>query len=306
MGGQYGVLPGWDWLEHGFAADDIYNMDTDLLAATPWSAASSSSQTSSLSAVAGAGTKESNAITGSIVGQRLPALIAEMQQRLETLENGSWFQDNTRSFDCYPIGTVLRLSQEFGALAGQALGMDITYGGDSSDVRMTGTSSPFDGAAQSEGARGLPTSSGGQGDTATVRLVLGGYLSLIRLYGLVLRHFEAHLSRIPSGSLSFAAGQGPRTGNMANASPTLQLGELPSAGAMPEVSRIHAALGMLLAALHDVEEQLGRGGEIARDMVVALLTQGSGVEPVKLRDGLGGLGEKVRSVKDLLREKMGL
>jgi hypothetical protein len=62
----------------------------------------------------------------------------------------------------------------------------------------------------------------------------------------------------------------------------------------------------LLTALHEVEEQLGQGGEIARDMVVTQLTQGSGLEPVKLQEALGGLGEKVRSVKELLREKMGL
>ncbi|KAL2160988.1 hypothetical protein VTH06DRAFT_8701 [Thermothelomyces fergusii] len=94
---------------------------------------------------------------------------------------------------------------------------------------------------------------------------------------------------------------------------TLELRELlPSGGAMADVSRIHAALGMLLAALHAVEAQLGQGGEVARAMAVAMLTQSCSKEEdgedksFALRDGLGGLGDQVRSVKELLREKMGL
>jgi hypothetical protein len=237
--------------------------------------------------------------TASVAGRRLPALIAEMQQRLEALENGAWLHDSAQSFDHYPIGAVLRLSQEFGALAGQVLGMAATYGGGGPDVGGLSMMVAGGGGSPYELGRGNPFMAEGGSSTATVLLVLGGYVFLVRLYGLVLGHFHAHLNRIPSGSLG---GPAPT----ATTSPTLQLGELPSGGAMPDVSRIHAALGMLLAALHSVEEQLGQGGELAREMVVSILTQGSGVEPAKLQDGFGDLGEKVRSVKELLREKMGL
>ncbi|KAH6845639.1 hypothetical protein B0I37DRAFT_189944 [Chaetomium sp. MPI-CAGE-AT-0009] len=298
-----GGMMDWDWLDHDFGGpNDLYCLDPELLATAPPSTSTGSPTTTR--PLGGDGTAamgDMTMSTASVAGRRLPALIAEMQQRLEALENGAWLHDSAHSLDHYPIGAVLRLSQEFGALAGQVLGLAATYGPDATSLQMMAAA----GAGAGVGAGvGVPYEAG-RGDgggsssnsTATVLLVLGGYVFLVRLYGLVLGHFHAHLNRIPSGSLG-----GPTPA----ASPTLQLGELPSGGAMPDVSRIHAALGMLLAALHSVEEQLGQGGEVAREMVLSILTQGSGLEPAKLQDGLGDLGEKVRSVKELLREKMGL
>jgi hypothetical protein len=291
----------WDWLDHDFNPNDLYCLDPELLASAPPSTSTSTgSPTRPLpDSTMTMGGDMSPLTTASVAGRRLPALIAEMQQRLEALENGAWLHDSAQSFDHYPIGAVLRLSQEFGALAGQVLGMAATYGGGGPDVGGLSMMVAGGGGSPYELGRGNPFMAEGGSSTATVLLVLGGYVFLVRLYGLVLGHFHAHLNRIPSGSLG---GPAPT----ATTSPTLQLGELPSGGAMPDVSRIHAALGMLLAALHSVEEQLGQGGELAREMVVSILTQGSGVEPAKLQDGFGDLGEKVRSVKELLREKMGL
>ncbi|KAK3299486.1 uncharacterized protein B0H64DRAFT_388629 [Chaetomium fimeti] len=293
-----GGMMDWDWLDHDFGGqNDLYCLDPELLATAPPST-STGSPTAHRSL--GDGTVAMGDIsmaTASFAGRRLPALIAEMQQRLETLENGAWLQDSAQSFDHYPIGAVLRLSQEFGALAGQVLGLAATYGPDAANLQlMAAAGASAGGASLYEPGRGDGGGSASN-STATVLLVLGGYVFLVRLYGLVLGHFHAHLNRIPSGNPG-----GPTPA----ASPTLQLGELPSGGAMPDVSRIHAALGMLLAALHSVEEQLGQGGEVAREMVLSILTQGSGLEPVKLQDPLGNLGEQVRSVKELLREKMGL
>lgn len=288
QGGGGGMI-GWDWSDHGFSPDELYCLDPELPGATPPSASSGYPMPSHYPTEGVATAMRDNSrMTASVADRRLPALIAEMQQRLETLENGSWLHDNARSFDRYPIGAVLRLSQEFGALAGQVLGITMGCGADATNpnVYPAGLLAP------------------GKNNTATVLLVLCGYFLLVRLHGLVLGHFHAQLNRIPSASLGVMATG--HAGRVATASPTLQLGELPSDGAMPDISRIHAALGMLLTALHEVEEQLGQGGEIARDMVVTQLTQGSGLEPVELQEALGGLGEKVRSVKKLLREKMGL
>ncbi|EAQ90436.1 predicted protein [Chaetomium globosum CBS 148.51] len=316
-GGSGSSMMDWDWLEQDFHANELYCLDPELLASAPASTSTSTgsptahhralpdggSGSSTMSMGGGADTPFST--TASVAGRRLPALIAEMQQRLEALENGAWLHDGAQSFDHYPIGAVLRLSQEFGALAGQVLGMAATYGGGGgvppSDVAGLQMMAAVGGGGglYELGRGGLAE---GGSSTATVLLVLGGYVFLVRLYGLVLGHFHAHLNRIPSGSLGGHMHSTPAP----TTSPTLQLGELPSGGAMPDVSRIHAALGMLLAALHSVEEQLGQGGEVAREMVVSILTQGSGLEPAKLQDGFGDLGEKVRSVKELLREKMGL
>lgn len=307
-GQQSGTMFGWHWLDQDFNSDDMYRLDLDLLDTTPPSASTySDSPTPSHHQPTDQGTStamgNSSMTPASLAWRRLPALIAEMQQRLETLESGSWLHDNdARSFDRYPIGTVLRLSQEFGGLAGQVLGLAATYGADSMNFNAVAAPHPH---MQEAGSGPLAVAN----NTATVLLVLGGYLSLVRLYGLVLGHFHERLSRIPCGGLSnMGASHGPRSSTMVNANPTLQLGELPRNGTMPDVNRIHAALGMLLTALHHVEEQVGKGGEVARDMAVALLTDGGGpgVETLNLRNDLGDLGEKVRSVKELLREKMGL
>ncbi|KAH6637107.1 hypothetical protein F5144DRAFT_206568 [Chaetomium tenue] len=310
-----GSMMDWDWLEQDFHPNDLYCLDPELLASAPPSTSTGSptahhrhlpdGSSSTITMGPGGGADTPFSTTASVAGRRLPALIAEMQQRLEALENGAWLHDSAQSFDHYPIGAVLRLSQEFGALAGQVLGMAATYGGPPPDLQMmaaVGGVAGGGGAGLYELGRGGGMAEGGS-STATVLLVLGGYVFLVRLYGLVLGHFHAHLNRIPSGSLH---GGHMHSTPAPTTSPTLQLGELPSGGAMPDVSRIHAALGMLLAALHSVEEQLGQGGEVAREMVVSILTQGSGLEPAKLQDGFGDLGEKVRSVKELLREKMGL
>jgi len=353
---QSGTMFGWHWLDQDFNSDDMYRLDLDLLDTTPPSASAYSdsptpshghyhqptdqhtaatvnpANTTHNPATMELSNSENNnnnhnsgTITPpSLAWRRLPALIAEMQQRLETLESGSWLHDNdARSFDRYPIGTVLRLSQEFGGLAGQVLGLAASYGSDSLSMSSSSSSSmTFSGMAhlqQQQDGNGAATNN----NTATVLLVLGGYLSLVRLYGLVLGHFHERLVRIPCGGLSnlninmnmgmhglATPGTLSPSHSMVNlnTNATLQLGELPRHGTMPDVNRIHAALGMLLTALHHVEEQVGKGGEVARDMAVALLTDGTGtgVETLKLGTDLGDLGEKVRSVKDLLREKMGL
>jgi hypothetical protein len=89
----------------------------------------------------------------------------------------------------------------------------------------------------------------------------------------------------------------------ASANPKLQLGELPCTSAAPVLGRIHTALRMLLAALHGVEEKLGPGGAVARNLVVALLTQEAVIGTGEFH---GKLSSKMQSMKELLQEKMNM
>ncbi|KAK4247712.1 hypothetical protein C7999DRAFT_14287 [Corynascus novoguineensis] len=322
--GQHGgdSMLGWDWMDQDFSPDELHYLEPELLSATPPSASSDSPTPGTYQPATtdgadimmdGSHSSNNSALsTASAAGRRLPALIAEMQRRLEKLENGSWLHESSaRSFDRYPIGAVLQLSHEFGVVAGQVLG--IAVGGTSSQGGPPALAAAAGGEGSGGGGRvsgeGTATSNNNNNsnnqnnnsnNTATVLLVLGGYLLLVRLYGLVLAHFRAHLHRIPSGATATI-----KT-TATSSSGALRLGELPSGGALADVSRIHAALGMLLASLRGVEEQLGQGGEVARDMAVALLTQPHHQYQHQQQDGLKGLGEQVRSVKELLREKMGL
>lgn len=240
--------------------------------------------------------------------QRLIALISEMQQQLRELEKSPWQTDSARSLDDYPVGTILQLSQQFAALAGPVLSttwpcreveedrvqtMDISEDGDDeneNDQKMSGATS----------------------DTPTMLLVLCGYMWLVRIYRVLLGHFQKHLDRMPSthhhdsrsptminaGSygISSSSNSTPAAG------PTLLLGELPCANTALGLQRIHTAVGMLLDALRAVEGYLGRGGVMARDLTISLLLSSS-----QQQDGsYGGLGKRVTVVKELLREKMGL
>lgn len=361
-------IAGWDWLPHGFSLDDAFIMDdayimdadTDpldpaLRPPSPSPVLPAPGQHPTLDGTINTSdsattTRINSGCPGSVTvpGQRLLALIADMQQRLRMLEEGPWQHDSARSLDDYPLGTVLHLSEEFGAVAGSVLAKACCAVGSPSsrtpgaastggDLRQTATTTTTttkrdDIETWGEGAAGSrPGSGSGSGtgsvlgqtrvddfDTATTLLVLVGYMRLLRIYGIVLGHFQVHLSRIPPGSNlnnpmpgrhHYHGGggcSGSSAGTNTSTSPSLQLGELPCASAGPDLGRIHTAVCMLLAALHGVEDQLGRGGALARNLVVTLLTQEAVIRAGELQDGCGGLGGKVQSVKELLREKIGL
>lgn len=322
-------IGGWDLLQHGFGLEEAYiaEAEPDLLdpvlqspsLSLPGLRNQDSNITVSGSTIA-ADTSTSSPSSATIPGQRLLALIAEMQQGLKMLEEGPW-QHHGHSLDEYPVGTVLHLSEEFAAITGSVLSKaSCAVGAPSSrmpDVVSTGgahtASKGSDGKFRVEGGSGLESppgsSKGNDYDTTSTLLVLVGYMLLIRIYGIVLGHFQLHLTRIPSVSNlgNMMPGHAGSAGNASTStSPSLQLGQLSYASAVPDLGRIHTAVCMLLAALHGVEEQLGRGGAVGRNQLVTLLTQEAVLRAGELQDGCGGLGGKVRSVKELLREKIGL
>lgn len=306
--GQQGGMSGWEWLQHDFSLDNACIMDADTLdpsLRSPSPVFLAPSQPTDGIMLSG-DTTPSN----STPGQRLAALIADMQQRLKMLEEWPRQHDSPRSLDDYPVGAVLHLFQEFTAVAGPVLSSARAAG--TTIASLTPRELILEAAACGEtqttelddAGLGAGASRGPGTDTATTLLVLCGYMWLVRIYSIVLGHFQMHLGRIPSSGNS-TTGHGGVAGS-ASTKPTLQLSELPCASTAPYLGRIHTAVCMLLTALQGVEEQLGQGGGVARNLVVRRLTQESVLRAGEVQDGCGGLGRKVCSVKSLLREKMGL
>jgi hypothetical protein len=282
----------------------------------------------------------------------LLALTAEMQQTLKMLDEGPWRlgtgdEAGENSFDNYPVGTVLHLLQEFGAVAGPVLSKaasaaeamtassttkerNFGSGGASSDGSDNGgmsergeaphTSERGSEVVEGEGAGTAgPTGDGTAVNTATIMLILSGYMWLSHICNTVLGHFHTYLSRIPPGAnrpdipgqvggSGGGGGGGATRSATSTTSPTLKLGELPCFSAAPDLGKIHNALSMLLAAMGGIEEQLGAGGVVARNLVVSALVSHGAVDGTcgELEDGYRKLDQKVQSVKVLLREKMGL
>ncbi|KAK1763075.1 putative transcriptional regulator love [Phialemonium atrogriseum] len=339
-------INGWDLLQHNFSLDDanITDAGPDLLdpalqSPSPFLPAPGQQPTPNGTIITMSGStaapevNTSSPSSATLPGQRLLTLIAEMQQRLRMLEEGPWQHGSARSLDEYPVGTVLHLSEEFAAVAGSVLSRAScavgvpssrisevgSTGGRTTTTATTTTTKCDDGKFWGEGMAGLGSQSGpmmvNDCDTTSTLLVLVGYMLLIRIYGIVLGHFQVHLSGIPSGGNlnhmmpghgGSASSSNANTSTSTGTSPSLQLGELSFASAVPDLGRIHTAVCMLLAALHGVECQLGRGGPVGRNQLVTLLTQEAVLRAGELQDGCGGLGAKVRSVKELLREKIGL
>ncbi|VUC37647.1 unnamed protein product [Clonostachys rosea] len=277
-----GSMPGgdmdWEKLHHNLRSDEGCMFDTESLDLTSWSPSAPFLPLLNLATDFQVVPGSSARMSSWAPAQQLLSLISEMQQCLGSLERGAWQGDCARGLDDYPVGTILHLSREFGAIASPLLGKASTTG----IIRASVT--------------GVEVPEGGV-DTAAALFVLGGYMWLMRIYSVVLGHFQSHLSRYSYSS----SGLSDR-GASSNVSPTLQLGELPSANTAHDLGRIHTALSMLLGALREVEEYSGQGGAVVRNLVVALLTLPSVGE---FDDSVGLVG-KVQSIKELLREKMGL
>ena len=281
--GQESGMSGWGCMQQDFNLNDAFVFDDDML--DPESGLTSpalpSRSTDAVMAI--------NKANSTVPVHRLVELIAEMQQCRQILEHGPWQNDDANSLDDYPIGTVLHLSQQFRAIASSVLSRGC----------VVGTLTPRGCISATEAATGGATklkNIDGECDTVTTLLVLAGYMSLEHIYSIVLDHFQTHLSSIPSNGNTNHISRV----HSASSNPTLQLGELPCTSVAPVLDRIHTAVSMLLAALHGVEEKLGPGGAVARNLVVVLLAQEGVLGAGKFNVGLS---RKMRSVKELLQEK---
>lgn len=256
-------------LQLGNGLDDIFLFDTDRSDSTQ---CSPTAQSQNQSAEGMTGSSDSSGMV-----QQLLALLSEMQQRLKMLKEGPWQFGSICGLDDYPIGTVLHLSQQFSVIV---------------DPFLRGVSESFN-----ENTSTPSSSDGTAVDGLATLLVLSGYMSLMRIYSIVLGHFQTHLSQMPSHGQSLAS---------STTSPTMQLGELPCANTAHGLGRIHTALCMLQDSLNGVEGQMGRGGVVARDMVMALLRKEAMLSSGNLQDGGSGLSGQATAVKGLLLERMSL
>ncbi|KAF2175893.1 hypothetical protein K469DRAFT_683363 [Zopfia rhizophila CBS 207.26] len=258
-------------LQYRNGLDDTFLFDTDQLYSSRCSPPEQS-QSQPVEVMTGSSSDSSGMV------QQLLALLLEIQQRLKMLKEGPWQFGSIYGLDNYPIGTILHLTQEFIVAVGPILG---------------GASEPLNENTSTSSS----SSDGTVVDDLAAVLVLSGYMSLMRIYSIVFGHFQTHLSQMPSHSQSLAS---------STTSPTLQLSELPCVNTAHELGRIHMALCMLQGSLKDVEGQLGIGGVVARDMVMAQLRKEAMLSSGNLKDGGSGVSRQATAVKEILREKMSL
>ena len=275
-------------LHSGLTLDETNLFSTGQSEMLPWSQSSILTPTASwpMDEIAPVNTtfgplKTNN--TAILADQRLTTLVSEVQQQLRKLEDGPWHNENVCSLDDYPIGTILELSQQFRAISGPII----------SSTAGDNTGSEYIGQDDEEAEK---RTSRGAGDTATMLLVMCGYMCLVRTYGVVLSHFQLHLNRIPTNHR-----QGTRRPGSASTT-SLRLGQLPCADVALSLQKIHIALSMLLDELSDIESQLGRGAAVVRGITVSSLLNSE-----RRADGSDdNLNKKALAVKELLRKKMGL
>jgi hypothetical protein len=238
----------------------------------------------------GSNIRDTNAV---LTGQRLTALVADIQQQLRQLEEGPWHTDSACSLSDYPVGTIFELSQQFSAVAGPII---------SSSVFAGGALEEDEEAAAKVGEDNMNEK---KRDTPTMLLVMCGYMWLVSIYDVMLGHFQKHLHRMPQNykrthHLGSTVGAGATSTCSANTA--LRLGDLPCAETVLGLQQIHTAVCMLFDILHDIEGHLGHEAMVARNLAVTLLLSSG-----RRQDGSSSdLGKKATAVRELLREKMGL
>ncbi|KAF4338367.1 transcriptional regulator [Fusarium beomiforme] len=289
-------MAAFDWLDQSaFAIDQGNTEEMDRSDPTQWSHVQPSTAavrlpTDSIAAVnpsANSIGRSSNVIAA---GQRLTALVPEIQQQLRRLEEGPWHTDSAHSLHDYPVGTILELSQQFSTITGTILTSNVCV---NNGVEEAGSDED-----SSENAANCFTS-----DTPTMLLIICGYIWLVQTYSVVLGHFQKHLHRIPTADPRHVGTVTCVISPIASSTSTkFRLGELPCTDVAMSLQQIHTAVRMLLDVLHEIEGHLGRGAVGVCDMAATLLLSFGKPQNGSARD----LGIKAAAVKKLLREKMGL
>lgn len=169
-------------------------------------------------------------------------LASDLYERLEALRHGPWAGHGCDTFDDYPVGSVLHLSEEFARLA------TATPGG--IDLGQLQQQARFGSAWFANYLNGTSSSSLHQDAPATLVLAACGVM-LAQLFDVVLCHLQNHLQH-HHGNMARSTtteGEGPFT------DPTVCLGDLPPSNASN--SRTYTAIRMLLASLDKAERTLG-------------------------------------------------
>lgn len=222
--------------------------------------------------------------------QRLMALVAEIQQQLWNLEQLPWNTESSQgSLDTYPIGNIMDLSRQF------------------HDV----VESTFDSASQSPGGTSHHAGNPSSPATPTVLLIMCGYIWLMRLYNVVLDDFKRHLNEIPDGKIADTVGgianrpiatDGGCGMNTPSGPSALRWGDLTSIDAAIGLHQMSNAVRIMLGMLQNIESKLGSGAAAARDMAMIMLINLGRMQ----ESSADGFSKKAMTVKNLLRERIGL
>lgn len=243
---------------------------------------------------------------------QLTCLVSQIQNLLRELEGSSWrHMESKTNLDDYPVDNILELSQKFGALAGDILNV-MTRPKESSD-----NPARFDTSSdQRTGMLSLPSELAV--DTPAVLLVMAGYLCIMQIYSLLLKHFNQYLNNMPrpganedvdkvvdyssAKCVGKATASSPTTMTVSTTLPSSSPGQasrlhgLLSTNTVLYLYQISTAVRMVQDELRDIERRLGRGGVFARDMALTLLRS-----PSNRLDS--SLEETATGIKELIREK---
>lgn len=230
--------------------------------------------------------------------QQLTNLVSDIQQQLRTLEESPWHTNTTRSLADYPVGTILSLAQQLSALAGPILSKTSPIDGRLDDYgRDDYTQDRTDTKTNISAITGSPT--------PTMLLIMCGYIWLVRIYTVVLSHFQQHLKSENSNhhnskpsNLTQRLNSPPSVSmNMSIPTAAAGAGQLPPSNLrlsdlscadntdLLTLQQVYTAVRMLLDAMHEIETHLGRGGAVARAMAIAMLLNPSSSSVTRCQDG---------------------
>jgi hypothetical protein len=246
-----------------------------------------------------------------LAGQQLTCLVSQIQQQLQKLQESPWHTDSTCSLNEYPVGTILGLAEQFSAISGSILGCSPVNRDPCVDggVEVDSVLDEDDITPRGGGGGGSSKTTSATEDTPIILLIMCGYVWLVRIYAVVLDHFQKHLKNRFASRHRRLIGLGSAGSSSNNSLPlvtdsstgtTLRLGELPCADAAINLQQINTAVRMLLDAMQDIEGHLGRGATVVRAMAVALLLKPGRCED----DSSAVLDKQATAVKELLRERM--
>lgn len=248
---------------------------------------------------------------GTTPRKMLLSLASELNEKLESLQNGPWRQGG--ALDSYPIGSILYLSQEYTRLA-----TELRRSGLNNDTGPSDQQPPManNNVASILTPESLQFGEGGTkrdtrltgSDASDMLMLLSCYITLTGIYTIVLGHFQEHLN-IPPESIRETSW--PLSQDLG---PTSCLGELPMIHA--PYGRAHTAVFMVLDSLRQAEDALGLPGQIRsagftdplveRDLAIAVIHKEIHNSANSIQERFGTLGEQVKDIKQLLRERMGL
>lgn len=249
----------------------------------------------------------------------LLSLASDLEDHLESMEDMPHQRWGTCDHDCidrYPIGRVVHLSQKFASLAKELQRARSEENGHFEQQQQdfaswsrprisTGLLTPssllsdsgsYSSSCTNTAATPLPNP-----ETPGILILLSCYLTLIRIYVIVLDHFQHHLESL-----------GRRAGQTVNLAPTMCLGELPSSNT--SYNQIYEGSCIMLNALREAVEAFGIRCEVKLSSSAAawagvsfsdaLVGQQMSQSARDIYRGYAEIEARVASIKDWIRQQL--